>query len=170
MRRADGWIFGASLLAALALWGAAACAQTKGNPAMPCFRALADDPRFAAIKGKVALGGDIEEMRRLTKNVERASAQDAPVIAAWKDARADCHRLEAGYYGTREARIRELAEEHFAALQALIAELRAGKISYGDFGRRRIELYETLQVRVEAIRREILPAKQPPPPGSIINK
>ena len=162
MRNGHGMKAGASLLAAVALWGAAAHAQPKGNPAMPCFRALATDPRFAAIKDKVALGGDLDEMHRMTKGTERASAQEAPVIAAWKDARADCHRLEKGYFATRDSGIQALAEEYFAALQAQIAELQAAKISYGEFDSRRLELYGTLQIRVEAIRRQILPPKPTP--------
>ena len=162
MRKGQGMVAGASLLAVFALWGAAAHAQPKSNPAMPCFRALSTDPRFEALKGKVALGGDIDELQRLTKSTERASAQEAPVIAAWKDARADCHQLEKGYFATRDAGIQALAEEYFAALQALIGELQAAKLSYGEFGSRRVELYGTLQIKVEAIRRAILPPKPQP--------
>jgi hypothetical protein len=90
------------------------------------------------------------------------SAQEAPVIAAWKEARAGCHRLEKGYFATRDAGIQALAKEYFATLQNLIGELQAAKISYGEFDSRRLELYGNLQVRVEAIRREILPPKPQP--------
>jgi len=167
MRRAYGSIGEAGLLAVVLLSGAVAHAQPKGNPAMPCFRALADDPRFASVKDKVSLSGTtMDEMRRMTTSGERASAQEAPVLAAWKDARADCHRLETDYFASRDARIQEFALAHFAALQNLIVDLQSGKITYGDFGRRRIELYEKLQLNVEAVRREILPPKLPPPPGS----
>jgi hypothetical protein len=155
---------GPVLLAALALYFPAAFAQQKGNPAAPCYQALAGDPRFVTVREKVALGGSIDEMRSFTKSTERASAQEAPVLAAWRDARAECHRLEEGYYATRDAEIEALARKHFAAVQSLISELQSARIGYGEFGRRRLDLYEKLTANIEEIRRRILPPKLPPSP------
>jgi hypothetical protein len=155
---------GCGLLAVLALCFGAAQAQPKGNPAAPCYQALAGDPRFAAIREKVALGGSMDEMRKFTKSAERASEQEAPALAAWRNARADCHRMEADYYASRDAQIQALALKHFAAVQALIAELQSAKLSYGEFGRRRLDLYEKLTESIDDIRRGILPPKLPPSP------
>jgi len=143
-------------------WGAQA--QQKGNPAMPCYRALSGDPRLAPIRQKVALGPATDEARDLTKISERASKEEAPVIAAWREAREACHRQEAGYFSTRDAGIQALARDYFSAIQALIGELQVGKLSYGEFSRRRTDLYEQFMRKVEEIRRSILPPKPAPHP------
>ena len=152
----------------LALMPWAALSQQKGNPAAPCFRALADDARFAPIRDKVALGGSIEEMRSRTSSNERAKGEEGAALGAWRSAREGCHRQEAGYYATRDVQIQALAREHFAAVQSLIGDLQAGKLSYGEFGRRRVELYEQVTRQIEEVRRAILPPKpvpQAPSPG-----
>jgi len=154
------------LLSLLGVVSGAAIAQQQGNPAMPCYQALADDPRFAAIRDKVALGGNLEEMRRMTKSGERASQQETSALAAWRSARQACHQQELPYYATRDADIQALARDHFAALQGLIADLQKGALTYGEFGKRRIDLYDTLNARIEKVRQGIIPAKPiPHPPG-----
>jgi hypothetical protein len=145
----------ALLLFTLAPLGAGA--QPKGNPAMPCFRALADDARFATLRGKVALGPDRDQTRSFITSTERPTGTDSEALAAWRATRDDCLQLELPYYATRDTEIQALARRHFAAVQALIAELQAGKLSYGEFGRRRTELYENVHRDIEAVRRRILP-------------
>ena len=147
------------LLTLLAFCSGTAIPQQKGNPALPCFHALAGDARFAAIKDKVALGGTLDEMRRTSTGAERPGPQERPVLEAWKGAREECHRLELPYYATRDLEIQRLAREHFAAVQALIGELQAGKLTYDDFGKRRIALYEKVNRDIEKVRQSILPAK-----------
>jgi hypothetical protein len=150
------------LLTSLALCTSAAVAQPKGNPALPCFNALSSDPRFSAIKDKVALGGTMEELRRVPSSAERAGPQERPILDAWKGARDECRRLELPYYATRDAGVQALARDHFAAVQGLIAELQAGAMSYGEFGKRRVELYEKVNRDIEQLRQRILPAKPVP--------
>ena len=149
----------------LAMCSSFAMAQQSANPAATCYEALSADPGLAPIRGKVALGGAPDEMRRMTTSAERASAQDAPVLAAWRGARDACHRLETDYLAKRDERIATLAQEHFAALQAMIAELESGKLTYGEFGRRRMGLYEKISSRIEEIRQSIRPPKIIPHPG-----
>ncbi len=153
------------LLTLLAFCSSTAISQQKGNPARPCFHALAGDARFAAVKDKVALGGTLEEMRRMTASTDRAGPQELPALDGWKSAREECRRLELPYYATRDLEIQRLAREHFAAVQALIAELQSGALRYGDFGKRRIELYEKVNRDIEQVRQRILPAK----PTSLTN-
>ena len=152
------------LLILLELGSGTASSQQKGNPALPCYQALAGDARFAPLRDKVALGGDRNEMRRMTKSADRASAQEGAALAAWRNARAECHKQELPYFATRDTRIQALAREHFAAVQALIAELQAGALSYGEFGRRRIDLVERVTARIEEVRQGILPPKIKPLP------
>jgi hypothetical protein len=147
------------LLTLLALCSNPAISQQKGNPALPCFHALAGDPRFAAIKDKVALGGTMDELRRTSAGAARPGPQERPVLETWKGARDECHRLEIPYYATRDLEIQRLAREHFAAVQALIGELQAGTWSYDEFGKRRLALYEKVYRDIESVRRRILPAK-----------
>ena len=153
-------------LALLAMLSGAAQAQAKGNPAMPCYRALSDDARFALIREKVALGPTTDELRRAARSAERPTPQEGAALAVWRKARETCHQQELPYYATRDAEIQSLAREHFAAVQALIGELQAGALTYGDFGKRRIELYETVTSRIEKVRKDILPAK--PAPHTIV--
>jgi hypothetical protein len=143
--------------------------QPKGNPAMPCFRALADDARFAALRGKVALGPDRDQLRSFTTSTERPTGTESDALGAWKGAREDCHQLELPYYASRDTEIQALARQHFAAVQSLIAELQSRRLAYGEFGRRRVELYEKVNRDIEAVRRRILPpepVRQKPLPGN----
>lgn len=150
------------VVAFLALFAGAANSQQKGNPATACYQALIGDARFAPIREKVALGGTMDEMRRMTKSDERASAQEKPVLAAWRDARESCHRLEKPYFATRDNAIEALALQHFTEVQALIGELQSGALSYGEFGRRRIDLFEKRNRQIEEVRQGILPPKVAP--------
>jgi hypothetical protein len=150
------------LVSLLAFCSSLAISQSKGNPAMPCFQALAGDPRFATIKDKVALGGGTDEMRRMTTGATRPGPQERPVLEAWRNARAECHQLELPYYATRDAEIQALAREHFAAVQALIGDLQAGTLTYDEFGTRRAALHEKVNRDIEKVRRSILPAKPVP--------
>jgi hypothetical protein len=154
------------LLALLALCATANAQDRKGNPAMPCYRALADDPRFAPIRDKVILGpATAADTQRVARIAERASEAERPAIAAWRAAREDCHRLEKPYFATRDNQIQATAHRYFASLQSLIRELEAGKLSYGEFGTRRLALFDRFNRDIEEIRRSILPPKLPPPPG-----
>ena len=150
------------VLAILALCSGAANSQLQGNPAAPCYESLAEDARFSPIREKVALGGALDGMRRMTASGERAGAQDGPVLAAWRNARDACHRLEAEYFAKRDEGVATLAREHFSAVQALIAELQSGNLTYGEFSKRRLGLYEKTSSRIEEIRRSVLPPKTIP--------
>ena len=144
----------------LVLFCAAAHAQQQHNPAMPCFAALADDPKFVAIRNKVALGaGTAADAQRLAKIAERPTGDEKPVIRAWRAAREECHALEKPYFATRDNEIQAAALRHFGAQQALVGDLEAAKLTYGDFARKRWELYEKLSRDVEEIRKRILPPK-----------
>lgn len=152
-------------LCVLALFAlpAAGQAQPAGNPARPCYDALAGDARFASIRDKVALSGFAAEgLRAYTGIAERAGPEERPVLGAWKNAREACHQKELPYFATRDVGIQAAAREHFAALQALIDQLAGGAMTYGEFGRRRIELYDALNSRVEKVRKDILPPKPVP--------
>jgi hypothetical protein len=139
-------------------------AQDKSNPALPCFQSLRDDPRFALLRDKVALGGDLGEIRRLTTSAERPDSGERAALGAWSKARADCQRLEEPYLATRAIETASLAREHFMAVQALIASLEAGSLTYGEFGKRRAELYDTTTRRIESARKGIVPSKPAPHP------
>src|SRR5687768_11243874 len=117
-----------------------ASAQAKGNPAFPCYESLSTDARFAPIREKVSLGGDMEELRRLTKSGDRATPQEGAALAEWRKAREACHQQELPYFATRDTEVQALLREHFAAVQALIGELQGGRLTYGDFGKRRIDV------------------------------
>lgn len=156
------------VLAVFALVPATAGAQPKGNPAMPCYQALESDARFSSIRQKVALGGAIDEMRKFTGSGERPTAAESAALSEWGTARESCQRLEADYIATRDTQIQALVRKYYAAVHSLIGELASGKLTYGDFGRRRLDLYESTNARIEERRREILPAKPTPlqPPGT----
>jgi hypothetical protein len=152
-------LFRLCLLTLLATVCSTAIAQQKGNPALPCYHALAGDPRFAPIRDKVALGGSVDELRRMTAGGGRASQPEGAALAAWRTARETCHQQELPYYATRDLEIQALAREHFAAVQALIAELQAGALTYGEFGKRRLALYEKVNRDIDRVRQDILPSK-----------
>jgi predicted Zn-dependent protease len=158
--RVTVWV---GLLALIAVIPTVASAQPKGNPAMPCYQALADDPRFAPIREKVVLGpATRSETQRVAQIAERSSEREKPAIAAWRAAREQCHQQEKPYLETRDTQIQETVYRYFAAVQALIGELEAGRVTYGEFGKRRMDLYDKLDRDVENIRKSILPSKPIP--------
>lgn len=150
-------------LAALACGGALAQdKQGRTNPAVPCYAALAEEARFAPLRGKVALSGATGEIRGLTTSAQRPSPQEASLLTAWREAREACNKLEAPYLEGRETGIVATVKEHFASVQTLIGQLQAGAMTYGEFGKRRLELYERTTRRVEQLQKEILPPKLKP--------
>jgi hypothetical protein len=151
----------------LALALAMACAlaqsqQQRSNPALPCYLGLTDDPRFVLVRGKVALGGTIDEIQRLPARDERPSPQEIPVLGLWRDAREACNKLEQPYLEGRDGDIVATVRQHYASVQALIGQLQAGSMTYGEFGKRRVELYERTTRRVEELRKSIVPPKLQP--------
>lgn len=131
---------------------------------MPCYQALADDPRFTTIREKVALGPDRSSgSQHMAKLSERASEQERSAIAEWRKAREECHRLEKPYYATRDTEIQSIALKHFAAVQTLIGELRDGKLTYGEFDARRVALYDKVNRDIDEVRKRILPPKPASP-------
>jgi hypothetical protein len=141
-----------------------AISQQKANPAMPCYQALSSEPQFATIREKVSLGGVMDEMRRMTKSSDRANQQEASALATWRDAREKCHQQEVFYFATRDSKIEALARDHFAAVQTLITDLQAGNLTYGEFSKRRIEVYESASDRIEKVRQAVIPPTLPPRP------
>ena len=100
----------------------------------------------------------------MAQSAERASEREKPAIAAWRAAREQCHRQEKSYIATRDTQIQATVYRYFAAVQALIGELEEGKLTYGEFGKRRMDLYDKLDRDVENIRQSILPPKPAPHP------
>lgn len=157
---------GARLLAGvlLAQFAGLALGWQANNPASPCYAALAQDSRFASIRDKVALGGSVQEMRGMAKIADRANAAEQFEVGAWRAARADCHKLEQPYYASVDVNVGGAALEHFAAVQKLTTALAAGTLTYGEFSRRRLELGEPVEQKIEALRKQILPPKPKPKP------
>ncbi len=154
---------GVLTIAVISVVGAPALAQQKGNPAMPCYEALADDARFAALRDKMVLGPTTSsESQRVAKVAERPTREESAVIAQWRVARDECNKLEKPYLATRATEIQATVNQYYANLQAQIRELEAGRLTYGQFETRRYELFLKVNRDVGEIRRTIVPAAPPP--------
>lgn len=156
-------LFGPIAVSVLAGIFTPALAQQKGNPAMPCYEALAGDARFAVLRDKVILGPtNRADSQRIAKNTERPTREEAAAISQWRLAREECHKIETPYYATRDTEIQATVNQYFANLQGQVRELEVGKLTYGEFEKRRFELYEKVSRDVESIRKDIVPSTQKP--------
>ena len=128
-------------LAAIALgFSQLAFAGGDAYPTAECFDRLAGDTRLKHLDGKVAAGRDDDVARASLKRV--ATPDERATLGLWSRLRQECHALGAAHRVAAHPGFPALADVQFARQQALIGELRDGRVGYAEFNARRLELWE----------------------------
>jgi hypothetical protein len=114
-----------------------AFAQT-ADPSAECFNALESNPELQILKGKVALGNVSGQTLEILANDKKPSPAEKSALAKWDSSRQPCiqQSLEWGHshYAPNVAVIRERLVSQF---KSNLADLYAGKITYGQFAKAR---------------------------------
>lgn len=140
---------------AFLLWGLPACGMAQG-PLDACLGALADDARFAAIAGKVALGVQAEATPAMLADLTTANPKQVRALADWTAARSECVRAEAAS-GNPAYRppLQTYRLEAESALIEAAADLHDRGITFGTFNRRRQAIAMVLRDKVAALSQRI---------------
>lgn len=105
-----------------------------------CFDALARDPDLSSIAGKVSLTGTKPSLMQLASD-ETVSPTEKEVIALWSSKRDRCWdvwAIGATFYPNNEqVNIGATTKD---TVDLLIVELYKGRLTYGDFAKKRVEV------------------------------
>jgi hypothetical protein len=119
-----------------------ALADESAYPTNQCIDRLNDETRLGAIADKVALSSSEETSAAMFELDRPADAAEQTALALWSKLREACFALGAAFR-------RDMANQEQVALgtrlfelhQGLLGELRQGRVTYGEFNGRRVELY-----------------------------
>jgi len=112
-------------------------------PTADCMQRLTHDVRLQALDRKVALGLGDEATPALLALDRTATVMERVALRLWMELRQECFALGAAHRAAAHAELPLLADRMFSAQQQLLGELREGRASFGEFNRRRLELWQT---------------------------
>lgn len=146
----------ALFIAAAALVAIQAIAQTPSspppNPGVECIAAIAASNEFDAIKGKMALGSVDDQTLEILANVKKPTKTEKAQIARWVARRQSCMDASLDWYRSYFGlEIAELVSSTFKANLSIIADLYAGKLTYGDCAKQRARVDAEARERLVAI-------------------
>ena len=117
-------------------------AEEKPYPTNQCINHLVHEARLATIADKVALSHTADTSAVMLELDRPVAVPEHGALELWSKLRQFCFDLGGAF--RQEAVTPEraaLATRLFDLHQSLIEELRAGRITYGEFNLRRVELY-----------------------------
>lgn len=147
-------------LATILLAAALHAAAQESYPTNRCLERLNDEPRLDAIADKVAVSSSEETSGSMFDFDRHATGIEQDALALWSKLRQACFDLGASFR-------RDMANQEHAALagrlfylhQGLLAELRAGLLTYTEFNRRRVDLYLVARSLESAMTEQASPAR-----------
>lgn len=108
------------------------------NPAGLCLEGLVTDSRFITIAEKVAINAVEDTTFAMLANQSLANERERKAISEWVTARAGCIKAGSAYLQqTYLPQIYAWIQESENSLLATAIELYNGKLSFGEFNRRR---------------------------------
>jgi hypothetical protein len=143
-------------LAALAVVSAASVAQAAEDPSIACFGAISSNPAFEPLRGKVVLQLGGHPDLSMLANGHRPNKPEKEAIAAWVAEGERCYDLGHDYRASAYPPvISALIDESMHALEALVAKLYAGKLTYAEFNEKRQQADDTYREKTAAARQAI---------------
>jgi hypothetical protein len=137
------------LVAALTFAGTSATAWTADDPSIACFATIADNSAVAPLQGKVALKIGTHPDLAMLANDHRPNKAEKVAIAAWVAEGERCYDLGHDFRATGyRPVIAALIDESMHALEALVAKLYAGKLTYAEFNEQRQAMDDSYRERV----------------------
>lgn len=139
-------------------WQDAPTSQSQNSAALmaqgnQCYEEMKANPALNPIKGKVAFNVN-EQTLQMLSNINKPTAKEKQAIALWDEKRQECSRYwDAAYPSTNTPAVfNAISSANKTATQNLIANLYAGKITYGEFAKQRKELHDrTLAAQSQAL-------------------
>ncbi|RZF25883.1 hypothetical protein EVC45_31210 [Paraburkholderia sp. UYCP14C] len=136
-------------VAALAVAVASSAAWAAEDPSIACFAAMADNPAFAPLRGKVVLKLGAHPDLSMLANDHRPTKREKDAIAAWVAESERCYDLGHDYRAIAyQPVVSALIDESMHAIEALVAKLYAGKLTYAQFNQQRQATDDTYRERV----------------------
>ena len=139
----------AALIIAAASFSASAqdAAQDVADPTSLCTESIVEDARLAVIADKITL--DFGAAPGQAALQRYATAEERAALAVWHGMRKHC--FDAGEQYRRivfSAQSRAVLQSAFVFQQVLLSELQQGRVTYGEFNRRRGEQAASLDPRI----------------------
>jgi hypothetical protein len=138
------------------LLAAAAVCHAQQDALTSCLAGLETDPRFTAIAGKLATGARPDATPQMLDDLTTATGKQVRALADWTAARSECVRAEAasGNASYRPPLQAFRLEAEGEVIEAA-ADLHDGRITYGEFNRRRQAIDAALQGKIAGLSRRI---------------
>jgi hypothetical protein len=126
------------------------------SPLSMCLDQLVSDRRFEAIRNKVPLGSRSAATPAMMANASLASERERRILADWAEMRSACVKSNS-QYGNAQYRepLQAAGLEAENRLMVAVGELRAGKISYGEFNQRWNAIGQELKAKGQDVSRQI---------------
>jgi len=112
------------------------------DPTSACMAQLAGDASLHVLAQKTALGSVKNLTLPMLADTSKANAEDKPLLDEWSAKLKQCYAQGQAFRDhtvTAESKAILDAQQH--ALEALLAQLYAGELTYGEFNRGRQESY-----------------------------
>jgi len=137
--KAKATVICTAILGLAASFGAAA-----QDPTARCINGLSAEPRLQTIADKVALGHDDRVFAMRVAADRSPSDRERAALAVWLDLRNECFSAGEKYRrSVSKPQERAFVRSVFVFQQRLVADLRAGRLTYTEYNRRRQELAES---------------------------
>jgi len=112
-------------------------AQTN-DPSAECFSALETNPELQILKGKVALGNVSGQTLEILANDKKPSSAEKVALAKWDALRQPCIKQSSDWSHSHYApNVAVILERLISQFKSNLADLYAGKITYGQFAKAR---------------------------------
>ena len=108
------------------------------DPSMECFSALESNPELQILKGKVALGNVSGQNLEILANDKKPSPAEKSALAKWDSSRQPCIQQSLEWSHSHYApNVAVILERLISQFKSNLADLYAGKITYGQFAKAR---------------------------------
>jgi hypothetical protein len=108
------------------------------DPSMECFSALESNPELQILKGKVALGNVSGQNLEMLANDKKPSPAEKSALAKWDALRQSCIKQSSEWSHSHYApNVAVILERLISQFKSNLADLYAGKITYGQFAKAR---------------------------------
>jgi hypothetical protein len=137
------------VVSALIFAGSPVGACAADDPSIACFVTIADNPAVAPLQGKVVLKLGAHPDLAMLANEHRPSKTEKTAIAAWVAEGERCYDLGHDFRASSyQPVIAALIDESMHSLEALVAKLYAGKLTYAEFNQQRQAMDDAYRERV----------------------
>ena len=125
------------------------------DPSMECFNALENVSELQPLKGKVALGNINSQTIEILANDNKPNKSEKSALLKWDELRKPCVKQSMEWSNSNFApNIAILIDRLRSQFQANLADLYAGKITYGQFAKARQANVDDLKAQAANINQQ----------------